>query len=587
MISIITPVYNGESYIEDCLKTVIEQQCPCIEHIILDGGSQDGTVDVLKRYSEQYPHIRWISEKDKGQSDAMNKGIAMAKGDVIAILNVDDYYEKNTLNRVADLFKELPEPSLLVGNCNIWDHDGRLKVVNKPSKLKLTELLLGYQVNPHPVNPSAYFYHKSIHQKIGSYLVDEHYVMDLHFIFSAVQVANVKYVDELWGNYRDLEGTKTHSDRLKGIGVKRQQELYAAYTQKLSLKDQWLLKLQKTYYASRFYKKLRRLQVKTHQTIDQIKDKFSQVKNIFFPRYNSISLNKLDQYNDQIKSEEKEISHRALEVANHIRELERQPAIFIHGTMQRSGTVYTGEILGLHPDLHAYPNEIWEVPFLKFADKLSDFEHEFLTVYPQNKSKIGKHDFLPLFGSSFIRYLHSYLPEGQRMLLKVPNVYYLNYFFTVFPYENLLLLLRDGRDVVNSTIKTWPNSNFEDVCKRWEHNTETILKFVDYQTERADQIFLARYEHIVQNPETFARDLCNHFNLDSEKFPFGKIENLPVRGSSSLKTGEEVTWNPTPKAVSFKTTGKWNDWSTQMKDTFKRIAGQALIDAGYTSDCNW
>ena len=65
MISIITPVYNGEKFIESCMKVVINQNCLDVEHIIMDGGSKDGTVDIIKQYAEKYPHIRWVSEKDK------------------------------------------------------------------------------------------------------------------------------------------------------------------------------------------------------------------------------------------------------------------------------------------------------------------------------------------------------------------------------------------------------------------------------------------------------------------------------------------------------------------------------------------
>lgn len=125
MISIVTPVYNGEAFIESCIKVAIAQNCSDIEHIIVDGGSSDRTVEIIKNYARNYPHIRWISEKDKGQSDAMNKGISMAKGDILAILNVDDFYEPNVLNRIVEIFKTLPEPSLLVGNCNILGEGDR------------------------------------------------------------------------------------------------------------------------------------------------------------------------------------------------------------------------------------------------------------------------------------------------------------------------------------------------------------------------------------------------------------------------------------------------------------------------------
>jgi glycosyltransferase involved in cell wall biosynthesis len=232
MISVITPVYNGERFIEACIQVVIDQQCSDVEHIIMDGGSKDGTVDIIKRYAEQYSHIRWLSEKDQGQSDAMNKGIAMAKGEILAILNVDDYYEPNVLKRVTEIFKILPEPSLLVGNCNIWDSNG-FKGLNEPRKLKFTDLLLGRRINPYPLNPSAYFYHISLHQVAGLYDVNEHYAMDYDFLFRAVQVANLKYVDETWGNFRVIQGTKTFSDNLAGQGALRVRRLIRTYRKNL------------------------------------------------------------------------------------------------------------------------------------------------------------------------------------------------------------------------------------------------------------------------------------------------------------------------------------------------------------------
>jgi len=80
MISIITPVYNGERFIDSCIRVVIDQACLDFEHIIIDGGSTDRTVEIIKQYAEKYSHIRWISEKIS-QSDAMNKGIA--RGEIL------------------------------------------------------------------------------------------------------------------------------------------------------------------------------------------------------------------------------------------------------------------------------------------------------------------------------------------------------------------------------------------------------------------------------------------------------------------------------------------------------------------------
>jgi glycosyltransferase involved in cell wall biosynthesis len=241
MISVITPVYNGEKFIEFCIKAVIGQNCSNIEHIIVDGGSADRTIDIVQQYAQNYPHIRWLSEKDKGQSDAINKGINLAKGDIIAILNVDDFYEPNVLNRISKIFLTLPEPSFLVGNCNVWNDKRQLKYVNKPAKLGLVDLLLGFEVNPFPVNPSAYFYHKSLHKIVGLYDIEEHYIMDLDFILKAVQVANVQYVNETWGNFLNIQGTKTVNDARSGKIPQRREQILKKYQQNLPFLQQLLI----------------------------------------------------------------------------------------------------------------------------------------------------------------------------------------------------------------------------------------------------------------------------------------------------------------------------------------------------------
>jgi len=216
-ITIITPVYNGVKYIKNCLENVIGQNCSLVEHLIMDGGSTDGTVEEVRAYQEKHPHIQLISEKDKGQSDAMNKGIALAEGKIISFLNVDDYYEPNVLNRVLLLFADLPDPSFVCGNLNIWNADGSsLRHFNKPNRISLPELVSN--CFEWPYNPAAYFYHKSLHQKVGPYNVHNHYCMDYEFIMEAALQIPLKHVDETWGNFCVMEDSKTknsHGDGLK------------------------------------------------------------------------------------------------------------------------------------------------------------------------------------------------------------------------------------------------------------------------------------------------------------------------------------------------------------------------------------
>lgn len=101
-ISIITVCYNSEPTIERAIKSVMQQDYPDVEYIVIDGGSTDGTVDIIKKYAMNIPY--WVSEADQGIYDAMNKGIGRATGDVVAFLNSDDWYPENTLSEVARQF---------------------------------------------------------------------------------------------------------------------------------------------------------------------------------------------------------------------------------------------------------------------------------------------------------------------------------------------------------------------------------------------------------------------------------------------------------------------------------------------------
>src|SRR5690242_2067533 len=122
--SIVTPSYNQGDYIEACLRSVQSQNYPVVEHIVVDGGSTDGTVAILRRYCEMagWQHLRWVSEKDGGQSDALNKGFRMASGDVIGWLNSDDLYSPNCFRVVSDTFIASNGVDLVYGDY-AWAND--------------------------------------------------------------------------------------------------------------------------------------------------------------------------------------------------------------------------------------------------------------------------------------------------------------------------------------------------------------------------------------------------------------------------------------------------------------------------------
>lgn len=135
LISIITVVYNGEQYLEQTIQSVINQTYKNIEYIIIDGGSTDGTLDIIKKYEENVTY--WVSEKDKGLYDAMNKGIRIAKGELIGMINSDDWYELEAVELMVAAYQNNPTKSIFHADRYDIDDDGN-KTVKKfhPSAFK-------------------------------------------------------------------------------------------------------------------------------------------------------------------------------------------------------------------------------------------------------------------------------------------------------------------------------------------------------------------------------------------------------------------------------------------------------------------
>jgi len=272
-LTIITPVYNGQRFIGACLQSVIDQHCPGVEHLIMDGGSTDLTLKIIEEYSQRYEHIRLVSEKDNGQSSAMNKGISLARGRVIGFLNSDDYYQPKVLPKVLDIFMDLPAPSFLVGNCNVLNDDEKITNLNKPSRLSLTNILIRGEVNQFPYNPSAYFYHRSLHDKIGTYDESNHHTMDIDFLLRMSKVAHIKYVDETWGNFRFIRGTKTYQSKLDNQLRTNEMRVMDAYLKELPWAHQCWIRVNR--HIQSFFDKH-----KVYYYVDRIKKCFREPQEI-------------------------------------------------------------------------------------------------------------------------------------------------------------------------------------------------------------------------------------------------------------------------------------------------------------------
>jgi glycosyltransferase involved in cell wall biosynthesis len=234
IITVISPTFNSVDSIKSCIESVIFQfQLDFkIEHIIIDGGSKDGTVEIIEAYKKKFTHIHYISEPDKGQSNAMNKGIRMAQGEYIGFLNADDTYEPNAINTVLSYISQY-NPNFICGNLNVINEKNELMYVSRPYRNTWKEI---YFSQTFPINPASYFYKRSIHDVIGYYNEDDHLTMDLDFFLRFINYyKSFNYLDTTLGNFFVGEETKTFKDRTAGNMFDRKKDLFEFYWRKNSL----------------------------------------------------------------------------------------------------------------------------------------------------------------------------------------------------------------------------------------------------------------------------------------------------------------------------------------------------------------
>src|SRR5215472_14462605 len=220
LISIITPCLDAASFIEDAIRSVLTQEYPSFEQVVIDGGSRDSTLDILRRY----PHLRWLSEADRGQSDAMNKGFAVAKGEIIVYLNADDNFEPNAFNAVAAAFERGAD--LVMGRVQVLRSDGT-GFVNDP-KTELADMLRWWMLDAFCYNSGGYFFRRWVLESVGTFAVEDHYHMDFEFLIEARRRCSFTRIPDLLVNFRLTPGTKTFDNSANEPDTMRRFEKYFA-----------------------------------------------------------------------------------------------------------------------------------------------------------------------------------------------------------------------------------------------------------------------------------------------------------------------------------------------------------------------
>jgi len=204
LVSIITPSYNQARFLEATLRSVLEQEYPNIEYLVVDGASNDGSVDIIRRYADR---LTWcVSEKDSGQSEAINKGLRRARGEIVAWLNSDDVYLPGTLAEAVAVFRSHPEAGLVYGDARAIDAEGKPFNVMRARQYTLTDLMAFNMI----CQPAA-FMRRSVLEQVNYLDPAYHLLMD-HLLWMRIALkAPLVYIPRTWADARYHDQAKNRT----------------------------------------------------------------------------------------------------------------------------------------------------------------------------------------------------------------------------------------------------------------------------------------------------------------------------------------------------------------------------------------
>ncbi len=209
-ITVVTPSFNQGVFLERTIQSVLRQNYPNLEYFVLDAGSTDETLSVLRKYDRELTY--WSSEPDRGQSDAILKGWTMASGDILAWLNSDDFYYPNSLETAAQIFQANPELRMLCGTVALVDEKEKLLRLKDPPRVD-PELLLRWANLP---SQPGVFIRREVYERLGGPRLDLHYVMDWELwlrVCLNFPAHSIGFTNRVIAGDRQWPGTKTAQAR--------------------------------------------------------------------------------------------------------------------------------------------------------------------------------------------------------------------------------------------------------------------------------------------------------------------------------------------------------------------------------------
>ncbi len=210
-ISIVTPSFNQAQFLEDNIRSVLDQDYPSFEHIVVDGESSDGTLTILRRYG----HLLWTSEKDRGQAHALNKGFRTATGEIIGWLNADDLYAAGAFHTVSKHFAD-PSTSIIYGKGFEIDGSGSFLREIVPRGISAEEFIRYWRWKYDYAQPS-FFFRRTVFEKVGFLDESLRFTLDHEFFIRLLLNYNARYVPTVLSSYRLHPESKTGSTLQRAI----------------------------------------------------------------------------------------------------------------------------------------------------------------------------------------------------------------------------------------------------------------------------------------------------------------------------------------------------------------------------------